>query len=87
MLDSTLKTQLQAVFEKLENPVELVIRHTDHPDLNELITLLDDVASTSPLISTVHSAEVSDAPEFFINYKGQANGIEFRGIPGGNEFT
>lgn len=94
MLDQNLKDQLQEVFANLESKIELVYKESDHPDQQNLLTLLSDVSSTSPHISlrpeTDAGKEVnsrSDGPQFHIQTNGRPNGIYFRGIPGSHEFT
>ena len=87
MLDSSLKEQLQSVFAKLENTVELVYAKTTHDDNKELVEMLQDVATTSDKITVREGANSSDAPLFHIEYKGKETGISFKGIPGGHEFT
>ena len=87
MLDSSLIQQLKTVFKKLENQVELVLRLSDHQKYPELEEMLERVASTSENVFLTKSEETSEAPSFYLQYKGQSNGIQFTGIPGGHEFT
>lgn len=87
MLDSAMKQQLETVFGKLENPVELVVTESAHADQPELVSMLTDVASTSTKITLVQSQEKTLSPQFQIQYQGRPTGIIFRGIPGGHEFT
>lgn len=89
MLDSNIIEQLKGVFSKLEKTVELVYEKSEHADHKQLIDMLEQVASTSENI-TVRPAvneHTSDVPQFHIEYEGKPNGISFRGIPGGHEFT
>lgn len=87
MLDQSLKEQLQSVFAALENTVELVYADSSHEDNKELVEMLEDVASTSDKIVVRKGSTTSPSPLFHIEYKGKANGISFKGIPGGHEFT
>ncbi|MEK6556675.1 MAG: alkyl hydroperoxide reductase subunit F [Bdellovibrionota bacterium] len=87
MLDTSLKEQLKTVFEKLENTVELVIANSSHADQSDLVSMLNDVASTSNKVTVRHSEATTASPQFHIEYKGRPNGIIFRGIPGGHEFS
>lgn len=87
MLDQDLKSQLQSAFSVLQNQVGLVYKKSSHADQAELLSMLNDVASTSPLISAIESNESSSVPEFRIEYKDKATGVSFVGIPGGHEFT
>lgn len=87
MIDAQMLTQLQSVFEKLTNTVELVYSLSTHPKQNELLNLLTQLESTSLNIKISSSKEQTSAPSFFINYNGRKNGISFVGIPSGHEFT
>ncbi|GAB4015125.1 MAG: alkyl hydroperoxide reductase subunit F [Bdellovibrio sp.] len=87
MLDSSILEQLQSVFSKLENKVELVYDDSQHEKQHELVEMLNQVASTSANIKSTKSGSFSSIPQFKIKYKGQENGIRFVGIPGGHEFT
>lgn len=87
MLDSSLKEQLQSVFAKLENTVELVYDKSSHEDQKDLVEMLQDVAGTSDKIVVRESDSSSATPLFRIEYKGQPTGISFKGIPGGHEFS
>lgn len=87
MLDSDIKTQLTEAFSKLENEVELVVKTSHHADQTDLLSMLNDLASTSSKIKVTTDDGTSEAPEFYIRYGGTPNGISFKGIPGGHEFT
>lgn len=90
MLDSSIKEQLKTVFAALEKNVELVYDDSKHPDQVELIEMLQDVASTSSKIivrASNASAEKAKSPQFHIERDGKPNGIVFKAIPGGHEFT
>lgn len=89
MIDSNLVEQLKNVFLKLENNVELVYSFSDHEDQNKLLDFLNDVAETSNKITVVPSRSnlKSSIPEFHLEYNKMPNGISFKGIPTGHEFT
>lgn len=87
MIDTNMKEQLKSVFEKLENPVELVHTTSQHEKQAELVNMLNDVAGTSDKITVTSSDSQTDQPHFYIKYNGQENGVKFTGIPGGHEFT
>lgn len=86
-LDEGIKTQLTEAFSKLENEVELVVKSSSHEDQKDLMTLLGDLASTSSKVKVSVDDGTSEAPEFYLRYNGKPNGISFKGIPGGHEFT
>lgn len=87
MLDTNIIEQLKTVFSKLENKVELVYDLSDHADQNNLVEMLGEVGSTSQYIDVVSSKDKSDTPQFHVEYKGMKNGINFKGIPSGHEFS
>lgn len=87
MLDSDLKEQLKGVFAQLEQTIELVYCESDHKDQNELLEMLKEISSTSNKIKLRSNGIKSAAPQFHIEKNNKANGIYFRGIPGGHEFT
>lgn len=87
MFEKEMLDQLNSVFDKLDNKVELVLKGSKHEKQNELIEMLTEVASTSRQIELIQSDEISDTPSFFIQVNGTPNGISFTGIPGGHEFT
>ncbi len=93
MLDNNIIEQLKSVFLKLTNTVELVYEESDHADQKKLLEMLEEIAATSEYIqmrpSTIMSPKMSpaDIPQFHLEYQGIANGISFKGIPSGHEFT
>lgn len=87
MLDQDTINQLQQVFEKLDNNVELVLKNSSHEDAKDLEEMLSQVASSSSKITLTKDTTSAEAPEFYIKYNGKENGIKFLGIPGGHEFT
>jgi alkyl hydroperoxide reductase subunit F len=89
MLDNNILEQLKAVFVKLDNKVELVYDKSEHEDQFKLVDLLEQVASTSENIIVRPASNSKDVsfPQFHIVYKGKENGIYFKGIPSGHEFT
>jgi alkyl hydroperoxide reductase subunit F len=87
MLDANIIEQLKSVFSKLTNTVELVYDLSEHENQNQLLEMLNAVASTSNLIKLKASLETSLIPQFHIEYNGRSNGVFFKGIPGGHEFS
>lgn len=89
MLENNILEQLKGVFAKIENQVDLVYDLSDHADQSQMVNLLEQVASTAENI-VVRPAEhnkKADFPQFHIEYAGKPNGIYFKGIPTGHEFT
>jgi alkyl hydroperoxide reductase subunit F len=87
MLDTALKTQLKTYLERLMQPVELVASLDDRPAAQEMRTLLDDIASLSPLVSARFDGQDDRRPSFQITRAGQDMGLRFAAVPMGHEFT
>ncbi|MEC5216591.1 alkyl hydroperoxide reductase subunit F [Actimicrobium sp. GrIS 1.19] len=88
MLDTNLKTQLNAYLEKIVFPIELTASVNDSDAAREMTALLQEIASMSPRITLVERRDDSQrAPSFAINRVGSDMGIRFAGIPLGHEFT
>lgn len=87
MLDAEMKEQLKSVFAKLDKTVALVYEESENASQAELLELLNDVGATSDKIQVKSSGQKSEAPSFYIEYNNKPNGISFRGVPGGHEFT
>lgn len=87
MLDRNILEQLQSVFLKLEKNVDLVYDNSANADQSKLVDMLEQVASTSENITVKPSNASSELPQFHLEYEGRSNGISFKGIPTGHEFT
>lgn len=86
MLEQALKNQVSDVFSSLKNNYTFRISVADnHPDKNELINLLNDVAACSDKIDT----DVSNGKglAFTILKNGEITNVTFRAVPTGHEFT
>ena len=86
MLDATLKTQLAAYLEKLQQPIELVASLDDSEAARELDALLGEIAALSPKITRA-SGDAARKPSFLIRRAGSDTAVAFAGIPLGHEFT
>ena len=86
MLDATLKTQLSAYLEKLQQPIELVASLDDSDASHELDELLGEITALSPHITRV-SGNAARKPSFEIRRSGSDVAVAFAGIPLGHEFT
>ena len=86
MLDTLIKYQIITLFDDLRSSFTFDIYVSDqHENRNELIELLEDVASCSDKISCkINSGK---GLEFTILKNGLDTRIKFRGIPTGHEFT
>lgn len=87
MLEKEMLDQLKSVFTKLEKTVEIVVDKSTHEDQSKLFEMLTALASTSENIVLKESGKEVTVPEFHIEYDGKPNGIAFKGIPGGHEFS
>ena len=87
MLDSSIKTQLQAYLEKLQRPIELVATLNDSPQAAEMRELLIEISDLSPKVSLRQDGNAVLRPSFAIGLPGEAPRIHFAGIPMGHEFT
>lgn len=87
MLDSTIKGQLKAYLEKLQRPIELVATTDTSAKSQELLGLLDDIATLSDKVSVREDGDAAYKPSFSVGVQGEAGRIHFAGIPMGHEFT
>ena len=87
MLDADLKSQLQAYLEKVVHPIELVASLDESAKSQELLGLLQDIASLSDKISLSPDGTDARKPSFAINRLGTDVSVSFAGIPLGHEFT
>lgn len=87
MLDSTIKGQLKAYLEKLQRPIELVATTDASAKSQELLSLLDDIATLSDKVSVRKDGDAAYKPSFSVGAPGEAGRIHFAGIPMGHEFT
>ncbi|MDX1457590.1 MAG: alkyl hydroperoxide reductase subunit F [Marinobacter sp.] len=88
MLDASIKEQLKAYMEKLQQPIELVAAYDDSQKSQELKQLLDEIEPMSDKISQrTDDSQDMRRPSFAINRVGTDIGVRFAGIPMGHEFT
>ena len=86
MLETALKDQLRTIFAPLDSRYTfLFLLNPRHENRNELIELLEDVASCSEKIN--YRLEEGEGLEFELLKNEQKTRIKFRGIPNGHEFT
>lgn len=86
MLDPALKEQVKNIFEGLNaNYIFDIVVSSQHESRNQLLELLDDVASCSDKITC--TAREGEGLAFSLLKNEVNTGIKFRGIPNGHEFT
>ena len=87
MLEAGIMDQLRAYMERLVAPIELVASLDDGDASAELRALVEDVASTSPLITARYDGAAARRPSFTVGRVGEPARIGFAGLPMGHEFT
>ena len=88
MLDANLKQQLHSYLERVTHPIEIIASLDDSDASGEMLTLLQDIASLSPLITLQERRDDAERkPSFALNRAGHNPSIRFAGIPMGHEFT
>ncbi len=87
MLDANIKSQLQAYFERILMPIELVASLDDSAKAVEMRELVEEVAALSDMISVRLDGDDVRKPSFAINRLGTDIGVVFAGLPMGHEFN
>ena len=88
MLETSIKDQVRSIFQQLESNYTFHITlHPNHEKAQELVDLLNDVASCSDKLSCRFTETDKPLLEFSLEKEGVDTGIKFRGIPNGHEFT
>ncbi len=88
MLDAATKAQLKSYLERATQPIEIVASLDDSQVSGELLSLLKDVAESSPLVKLTESRDDNHRkPSFSVNRPGENHGPRFAGLPMGHEFT
>jgi len=87
MLDSNLKTQLKAYLEKVTQPFEIVASLDDGEKSQEMLSLLQDIASLSDKITLKTDGQDARKPSFALNRIDGDISLRFAGLPMGHEFT
>ena len=88
MLDDALKTQLRSHFEKLTRPVVLKASVDDGAPSVELLSLLNELASLSDLVSVeVWRDDAERKPSFGVASPQADIHLRFAGLPMGHEFS
>ena len=85
-LDAEIKSQLSQYLQLLENDIVLKVSAGSDKVSEEMLALVDELASMSPKIS-VEKAELKRTPSFSVNRVGEDTGVIFAGVPLGHEFT
>ena len=87
-LDITIKNQLQDYMARLVNPIKLLANLDETASSQEMLEMLEEVASLSEKITLNKETDISKRiPSFEVNRETDVTGITFAGIPSGHEFT
>jgi len=88
MLEANLKAQLKGYLERLTQPVEIIVSVGDSDKSREMLELLNDIVSLSPLVKLDPARDDTQVkPSFALRRPGQAPHVRFAGLPMGHEFT
>jgi alkyl hydroperoxide reductase subunit F len=87
MLDADMKAQLGEYLTRLVQPVQVTAHVDDSAESRDMLTLLADIASLSPLVSVRETREGGRVPAFSLARGGESPRITFAGLPMGHEFT
>ncbi|MDQ0012414.1 alkyl hydroperoxide reductase subunit F [Variovorax boronicumulans] len=88
MLDANTKAQLKSYLERATQPIEIVASLDDSKASGEMLSLLKDVAESSPLVKLTESRDDNHRkPSFSVNRPSENHGPRFAGLPMGHEFT
>ncbi|MDP9899952.1 alkyl hydroperoxide reductase subunit F [Variovorax ginsengisoli] len=88
MLDTATKAQLKSYLDRATQPIEIVASLDDSKASGEVLSLLKDVAESSPLVKLTESRDDNHRkPSFSVNRPSENHGPRFAGLPMGHEFT
>lgn len=86
MLDHAIKDQVTSLFQGLKNKYTFQIQVSEtHPQKGELVDLIADVASCSDKVN--YTVENSEGLSFTVLQNKASNGVVFKAVPNGHEFT
>ena len=87
MLDTAMKTQLQAYLQNLRTPICLIATLDGSDKSAELRELLHEIAALSDKVSVDESGSDVRCPSFVVAKADESRGVRFAAIPLGHEFT
>ncbi len=87
MLDTAMKTQLQAYLQNLRAPIRLIASLDNSSGAAEMRELLQEIAELSEKVHFDDSGTDARRPSFVIAKEGETRGVRFAAIPMGHEFT
>jgi alkyl hydroperoxide reductase subunit F len=88
MLDDTLKAQLAAYLERVQQPFEIVASLNDSETSQDMLQLLQTIAGLrADKITLRTDGQDARKPSFTLQRPGTTNSLRFAGLPLGHEFT
>jgi alkyl hydroperoxide reductase subunit F len=88
MLDDTLKAQLAAYLERVQQPFEIVASLSDSENSREMLELLQTIQGLrADKITLKTDGQDARKPSFTLQRAGATNSLRFAGLPLGHEFT
>ena len=87
MLETQMKSQLQAYLQNLRAPIRLIATLDSSEKSAELRELLVEITELSDKVTLDESGNDARKPSFVIAKEGQSTGVRFAAIPIGHEFT
>jgi NADH-dependent peroxiredoxin subunit F len=87
MLDDSIRQQLAAYLQRLQQPVELIATLDDSDISAQMRELLTQIADLHPQVSARFDGAAGRRPSFQVTRAGADMGLHFAAIPMGHEFT
>ena len=88
MLDDTLKVQLAAYLERVQQPFEIVASLSDSENSREMLELLQTIQGLrADMITLKTDGQDARQPSFSLQRTGADTSLRFAGLPLGHEFT
>ena len=88
MLNVSLRSQLQTYLRNIRRPVELIVSQGGSQESSEMLTMLNEIASLSDLVTVIEEQQGDERkPSFSIRQAGAKPGIQFAATPTGPEFS
>lgn len=87
MLDTNIKAQLKAYFEKIVSPIVLTATLDDSSTSAQILELLNEVAEQSDKVTVSTKGSAKNIPSFTVGKADDLARITFSGLPMGHEMT
>lgn len=87
MLDTNIKAQLKAYFEKIVSPIVLTATLDNSTTSTQMLELLNEVAEQSDKVTVSTKGSAKNTPSFTVGKVDESARITFSGLPMGHEMT